>query len=65
MAEFKLPYEGFGNLTKLISMVGMIVSVVLFLTARYSHSGKVCSGGYLPDGERTEEELETYDIFLG
>jgi len=43
----------------------MIISAVLLLTARFSHAGKVCSGGYLPEGDRTEEELEIYDITLG
>jgi len=52
-------------LNGLLGLVGMIVSAVILLTARFSHAGKVCSGDYLPDGDRTEEELEIYDIFLG
>jgi hypothetical protein len=43
----------------------MIVTPVLLFPTRFSHAGMVCAGYYLPDGDRTEEENETYDIFLG
>jgi hypothetical protein len=40
----------------------MIVTAVLFMTARFTHPGMVCSGHYLSDEERTDEEKDTYDI---
>ena len=43
----------------------MIVTAVLMMKARFSHTGMVCGGHYLSGEERTDEEKETYDIELG
>ena len=41
----------------------MIVTAVLMMKARFSHTGRVCGGHYLSSEERTDEEKETYDHY--